>query len=201
MVEKKRPPKTGLGFISRRTQKYYIETRPKKIIYQFLRERFYFPSQMIKRLYEATKEKQSFYLVMIGKTWNGIELHLKVQKRITTKGMEETLIHLQVTKEYLRWECAEKNHPDFWGLLFLCFLRWPKNNLVERLRLGRKTFFQDQRFEEHLLVSLKKEIPLSSSSKLPFDLEKGFSPSPLLHFWNTSSKRLFLQSQNILDQT
>ena len=162
-------------------QSYYKDTRPKKIISDFIRQRFYEPLSFVKRIASVD---DTFYFEYSARSWNQMEYHVRARKGLKNR----TLLVVEARWKGHVFEQEIKNDPDFYFWLFFVLIRIPKSGLIETLRIGKETICEMCPFRSNVLSFVK-------SKPLPFDISKGLNPNRLLHFLNAKSKTTFLLQQ------
>lgn len=173
--------------LPKHVQKYYKQQRPKKIVSDFLRERFYLPMTFIKQL---SHTDQPFYFEYSVKTWNDIHYHVRARKGLNNR----TSLLLEARWKHYTFSEERKNDPEFFFLLFFIMIRIPKSGLVETMRIGKDTTLSMSKFNLEFLSAVKKRTMIPSTKSLPFDIEKGLNPNRILELLNAKSKTGYLTS-------
>ena len=183
--------KNKYSVLPRRIQKYYRQERPKRIISEFMRERFYLPASFVKQLSYAD---EPFYFEYTAKTWNDIEYNLYAKKGIKNR----TSIVLQAKWRGYTFSEELKNNADFFFLLFFIMIRIPKSGIVGSMRIGRDTLCEMCRFDMDLVSIIKKRTMVAPTRPLPFDIEKGLSPNRILEFLSAKSRTRYLMNTEVI---
>lgn len=192
MRHKTTTPRTGLGYLHPRLQQYYLVKRPARIIGRFVKTRFLDRIRLVKYLFHGASG-ENMYMCVLGHTRQNLHLNLTVRTRSLKNKMSTTLT-LTIEHDNRIWKCEEKNHVDFWALLFYSLAHFPRKNTVECLRFGRHPLVSFIPLSQ-LLGVLEQHFPTVKTSDMtsPFTLSHGIEDSRILQFWNASDKKTFVQ--------